>query len=88
VDIKGLGNNLNNMRDAYNRQKIEKKLAALKPGSDKLEISDAARTIQNSGADLKNIEVIKERVDSNYYNSDEVINKVADAILKELNGAQ
>lgn len=84
MDIKGLGNNLNQMRDAYNRQKIEKKLAASKPGSDKIEISDAARVIQTSASELKNIDVIKSRIDSNYYNSDEVINKVADALLSEL----
>lgn len=88
MDIKGLGNNLNQVRDAYNRQKIEKKLNASKPGSDKLEISDAARIIQTSGSELKNIEVIKDRIDSNYYNSDEVVKKVADAILSELKGSK
>jgi negative regulator of flagellin synthesis FlgM len=88
VDIKGLGNNINPIRDAYNRQKIEKKLADAKPGSDKLEISDAARVIQSSSAEMKNVEVIKERINSNYYNSDEVINKVADAILSELKGSK
>ncbi len=84
MDIKGLGNNFNQIRDAYNKQKIEKKLSASKPGSDKIEISDAARTIQTSASEMKNIEVIKSRIDSNYYNSDEVINKVADALLSEL----
>ncbi len=88
MDIKGLGNNINPIRDAYNRQKIEKKLADAKPGSDKLEISDAARVKQSSSAELKNVEVIKERINSNYYNSDEVINKVADAILSELKGSK
>ncbi len=48
---------------------------------DKLEISSEAK-LKNEK--IKNEAVIRERIDSKFYDSDEVINSIADAILKEL----
>jgi len=51
---------------------------------DKLEISVQAKELYSQGT--KDLEAIRERVNSNYYNSDEVIKKVAQAVLKEIQG--
>lgn len=49
---------------------------------DKLEISSEAKLKNES---IKNEAVIRERIESKFYDTDEVINSVADSILKELN---
>ena len=51
---------------------------------DKLELSEEAKNIQKSSAENSKLDKIKERINSNYYNSEEVINKVAENILKEI----
>jgi|YelNatPaOPRAMG01_1025707.scaffolds.fasta_scaffold00063_89 anti-sigma28 factor (negative regulator of flagellin synthesis) len=51
---------------------------------DKLELSDQAMKIQNNSSEDKKINNIKTKIANNFYNSDVVINKVADNILKEL----
>lgn len=51
---------------------------------DKLELSDQALKIQNNTAEDKKINDIKNKIANNFYNSDVVINKVAENILKEL----
>lgn len=51
---------------------------------DKIEISDLAKSFKS--ADQQKISAIKEKIDSGYYNSDEVIAKVAEEILKEIRG--
>lgn len=48
--------------------------------ADKLEISTEARVMNNS---VKNISEVQSRIDSNFYNSDEVLSVTVDAILKE-----
>ncbi len=51
---------------------------------DKLELSEEAKNIQKSQGENSNMEKIKERIKSNFYNSPDVISKVADNILKEI----
>ena len=52
---------------------------------DKLELSEEAKNIQNSsGAQQSRLEKISGRINSNFYNSNEVINKVADKIYQEI----
>lgn len=51
---------------------------------DKLDISAEAKQIQQGDIDLKKIEEIKQKIQDNFYNSDEVINTIADKILKEI----
>jgi hypothetical protein len=48
---------------------------------DKLEISSEAKLKNES---IKNEAVIRERIDSKFYDSEEVINQVANSILKEI----
>ena len=50
---------------------------------DKIEISEQAKALQNT-SETKNLADIKKKIESGFYNSDAVISKVADAILKEI----
>ena len=50
---------------------------------DKIEISEQAKALQNTG-EAKNLADIQKKIESGFYNSDEVVGKVADAILKEI----
>ena len=50
---------------------------------DKIEISKQAIAMQNTG-ETKNLAEIQKKIDSGFYNSDEVLSKVADSILKEI----
>ncbi len=50
---------------------------------DKIEISEQAKALQNTG-ETKNLTDIQKKIDSGFYNSDEVVSKVADSILKEI----
>jgi len=50
---------------------------------DKIEISEQAKALQNTG-ETKNLADIQKKIDSGFYNTDAVISKVADAILKEI----
>jgi hypothetical protein len=50
---------------------------------DKIEISEQAKALQNTG-ETKNLADIQKKIKSGFYNSEAVISKVADAILKEI----
>ena len=50
---------------------------------DKIEISEGAKALQNNSADKK-LSEIREKINSGYYNTDEVLQKVAESILKEI----
>ncbi|MDP2365971.1 MAG: hypothetical protein Q8M94_19640 [Ignavibacteria bacterium] len=50
---------------------------------DKLEISKQAKALQNK-SETKNLADIQKKIESGFYNSDLVVSKVADAILKEI----
>jgi len=60
---------------------------ASKETSDKIEISKEAKIKSSEISDTSKLSLIKDRINSGYYNSDEVISKVADSILKEVRGA-
>ncbi len=51
---------------------------------DKIVISQEAKKLHINGAAGKDYEAIKEKINNNFYNSDEVLNKVAESILKEV----
>ena len=55
--------------------------------SGKIEISKEAKIKSSEISDTSKLSLIKDRINSGYYNSDEVISKVADSILKEVRGA-
>ena len=84
MNIKGVGNNLNRFTELYKKQE-EAKSRQAQQKTDKLELSDAAKKLKAEGIDPKVIADVKMKVESGYYNSDEVINKVADEIIKVFN---
>lgn len=54
---------------------------------DKIEISEQAKLMNEGKISAKNLEEIQAKVKSGYYNSDEVLSKVADGILKDIKGS-
>ena len=50
---------------------------------DKLEISQEALKIKESTGELNKLDVVKSRIQSKFYDSKEVLNSVAQKILKE-----
>jgi len=82
MDIKGINNQYQYFGN-IKKSKTEK--ADSQSGKDKLEISGEGKVLSNSQKDeAKKLEVINERVNSKFYDSDEVIDKVADKLLKDI----
>lgn len=54
-----------------------------KVSKDKIEISQEAKVLNESGLNPKLTE-IKQKIESGFYNSEEVVSKVADKIYKEI----
>jgi len=54
------------------------------PAKDKIQISSLAKSMNT--ASQEKLQAVKEKIDSGFYNSEEVISKVADEILKEIGG--
>jgi hypothetical protein len=53
--------------------------------SDSLQISSKGQELSKISDSGKNLDVIREKIDQGFYNSEEVLNKVADSILTEIN---
>jgi len=51
---------------------------------DKIEISSEGRTMATNELSSERVEQIRNKIDSNFYNSNEVLGKVADKILSEI----
>ena len=65
------------------KQKVRQNKPGESPVKDKIEISNEARTLQNSPG-VKDLSEVKKRIESKFYNSKEVIEKVAEKILKQI----
>lgn len=52
--------------------------------TDRIEISPEAKMLQSNNVSGKDLEQIKERINTNFYHSDEVLAKVAQAIIKDM----
>ena len=52
--------------------------------TDRIEISPEAKMLNSQNVQSKDFEQINNRIKSNYYNSDEALEKIADAIAKDL----
>lgn len=83
MEVKGISNS-NNLHNAYEIKKQDN------PGnvesekkSDKLEISNVARELKINKTE-KDLTAILQKIENNFYNSDEVISATANAILKDL----
>ncbi len=82
MNIKPLSNNNYYQRDLPGKVSESKETSGSESKiQDKLELSDEAKKIQNSASNTKNLDEIKAKIDSNFYNSNAVISKVADKIL-------
>lgn len=82
LEIKGISNNYIPLQDLRTSQPAAQ--AENEKKSDKLEISSEARILQaQNGKSTKDLALIQQRIKDNFYNSDEVINSTASAILKE-----
>ncbi len=81
MNIKGVGNNVNRYTELYKKQE-EATSRQTQQKTDKLDLSDAAKKLKQEGIEPKVFAEVKMKIESGYYNSDEVINKVADEILK------
>ncbi len=52
--------------------------------ADRIEISQEAKMLNSQNVQSKDLEQIKSRIKSNYYNSEEALEKIAGAIIKDL----
>jgi hypothetical protein len=66
-----------------NVDSIKKDNKDVEKSGDKLEISKEALKIKDGSGELNKMDVVKSRIQSKFYDSDEVISSVADKILKE-----
>lgn len=80
MEIKGISSSV--YKNEENLKKISNK-STEPTKKDKIEISEQAKALQGA-SDSKNLADIKKKIESGFYNRDEVISKVADAILKEI----
>ncbi len=77
MKIKGIGPSLNipgAVKNTVNSKSSEK--------TDKVEISSEAKKLKELSA--QKLEKVQQKINSGFYNSDEVLKKVADAVLKDL----
>jgi len=84
VQIKGLGNSINKLHEQYKKHEKAKVEVGEKKQTDKLEISEEAKLLQSQNISGKEAAQIRDKISAGFYNSEEVLNKVAEAILKEL----
>ena len=85
MQIKPLSNNVylnkNNRENIKSNDELKES-----PIQDRLELSQEAQEMQKSQNQnsTKNLDKIKEKMNSNFYDSNSVINNIADKILKEI----
>ena len=86
MNIKPVSNNY-----SYNNGGLEGKKDKESAGEskieDKLEISEKAKAL-NKGNQAKKLALIKDRLNNNFYNSDEVTKKVSQEIFKEIKASK
>jgi negative regulator of flagellin synthesis FlgM len=82
MEIKGIINKI-----FVSENKVTNKLEPKKENlrGDVVEISKEAKELFQKNKEIQ-FQQIRERISNNFYNSDEVLNKVAEKILKEIKG--
>ncbi|MDP2300978.1 MAG: hypothetical protein Q8N03_00975 [Ignavibacteria bacterium] len=80
MEIKGVGTNIFVPKEVANPKVKNSEITVQK---DKVEISEMAKQMQTEKIEIKNETLIRERIANKFYDSDEVVNHVAGAILKE-----
>lgn len=81
MEIKGITPKQIFIDETKNNKSVKKEVQK----KDSLEISKEAKELQQKSEQVKDLSLIKERIKAGFYNTDEVLNKVADRILRELN---
>lgn len=85
MEIKSISHNPYYNKDLQKTANNEVKTEAGK--KDKIEISPEALSLQQSkSTDSKKLEEIKEKISNGFYNKDEVVEKVATELLKDISG--
>ncbi|AFH50265.1 Hypothetical protein IALB_2562 [Ignavibacterium album JCM 16511] len=81
MEIKGITPKTIIVDESKNNKSVKKEVQK----KDSLEISKEAKELHQKSEKVNDLSVIREKIKSGFYNSDEILNKVADRILKELN---
>ncbi len=81
MEIKGILPKTIIVDESKNNKSVKKEVQK----KDSLEISKEAKELQQKSEQIKDLSAIRQKIKSGFYNSDEVLSKVADRILKELN---
>jgi len=81
MNIKPINNSISYIPNIESKKKETKDIE--KTG-DKLEISQEAMKIKESTGELNKLDAVKSRIQSKFYDSDSVLNTVAEKILKDL----
>ncbi len=84
MDIKKVSGNEYFSNEILKHKEKTSKDVPVNQQQDKLEISNEAK-VMNEKVEASKLDVIKQKVAQKYYDSDEVLNKVADKILNEIN---
>lgn len=82
MEIRGILNKII-VPDEKNQNKVSSKKE--NPRGDVFEISKEAKELIQKNKEVR-LEEIREKIANNFYNSEEVINKVAEQILNEIRG--
>lgn len=81
MEIKGISNNYFPQQEVKKTQTVP---AENVKKQDKLEISSEAKILQAKNTNIKDLAQISQKVKENFYNSPEVLDTTALAILKEM----
>lgn len=81
MQVKGINNNVFSQTPSKVSKPNSSDSASKK---DRIEISSQARNIAKSELGSQRLEEIKQKLNNKFYDTEEVLSKVADAILKEL----
>ncbi len=84
MEIKPLSNNIYFPKDLPQNGKDQKNNQDNKI-QDKLVLSQEAQNLQKSESQESNLDEVSEKIKSKFYDSDDVVNTVADKIYKEIN---
>ncbi len=84
MDIKKVSSDQYFSNEILKHKEKASKDASVNQKQDKLEISNEAK-VMNEKVETSKLDVIKQKVAQKFYDSDEVLNKVADKILNEVN---
>lgn len=83
MEIRSISNDplITNMNQ---NKKIDSDLQPPQDPKDKIEISAEGRTMATNELSTERLEEIRNKINSNFYSSNEVLDKVADKILTEI----